>query len=255
MDEITKQLNLLGAKYATNYSKKFLVLPNLLKKYEPIKSQKWDHVWQKAPDSFGLMRFTYPINDLEDFYVLSNLNKDFIGLDILAPLLKKYDATAALFITSNVKSGQIDTEILEITADGIEQLNFTHRIEEELSEEKNYQKLMFTMYELLDEKYKGINKFSEQEQYRSRLVAIIKDARAWAKIREQLEFVGGVQEVEILKMNKDQVIFDLVYNIDPEYLSHNLKSDNFKIYEKDGTQYIGIIMEKSIDNIANMSAN
>jgi len=246
-DEITKQLNLLGAKYATNYTDKFLVLPNLQHKYEPIKNEDWDHVWQNAPDEFGLIRFTYPINDLEDFYVLSNLNKDIIALDVLDPVLKKYDASAALFITSNIKSGQIDTEILEITKNGIEQLNFTHRLDDKVSDEKNYRTLMLRLYELLDERYKGVNKFEEQEQYRSRLVVLTKDAKTWVKMREQLEFIGGVQEIDVLKMNRDQVIFDLVYNVNPEYLSQNLKGDNFHIYEEKGIQYLKLT-SKDVSN-------
>lgn len=248
-EEITKKLNLLGAKYATNYTGKFLVITNLTKKFQPIKSEAWDKIWENAPDEFGLVRFTYPINDLEDFYVLSNLNKDVISLQILAPLLKKYEATGAYFISSNIKSGQVDSEILEVTADGIEQLNFPYKMDDKLSDEDNYKHLMLTLYEYLDEKYKGVNKFAENETYRSRLVSLVPDAKSWAHIREQLEFVGGVQDVEIVKMNKSQVIFDLVYNVDPEYLSINLKSDNFRIFEEKGVQLIELVIPEESDNL------
>lgn len=243
-DEITKQLNFIGAKYAVKYSDKFLVIPNLMTKYQPIMSEEWDSVWENAPDDFGLLRFTYSINDLEDFYILSNLNKDTINIELLSPLFEKYDATAAILINANIKRETIEVEIVELKKTSVDQLKLSYEIDKEIGKKENYKKLMLTIFELLDERYKGIDKFKEPEQFRSRLIAKIKEAKDWSTIRENIEFVNGVQDVEIIKMNKDSVVFDLVYNVEPEFISQNLKKDGFKLYENKGIQFVEMDLQK-----------
>lgn len=246
-NEIKNILNRLGANYADKYGLKTLVIPILKShnRYTLWGSNDWNDAWGEMPLTLGLSNFAYAMGDLKDLDEVSPETVMKNQVTNYKTIMDRYEVDRILFIIADELHTVFDVKLRLLSFKDDITLTSLEDKTVEMDGKEIYKHLATDLLTKMDDYYKGLNIFDESNRvFRTRMVVPVESPKEWSIIRDKLFEIKSISNVEIIRTKNDFVEVNLIYNIEPIKMTKILAENNFKVFDKDGTQRLKYIKSK-----------
>jgi hypothetical protein len=221
--EVQRVLRQSGVPYTETQAKPVLVIPVVNGKYEP--AGPWAKAWMTPAAAQGLVPVILPVGDAEDRPILTRANLAQSDWAALAPLAKRYDVPLVVIAMATPDGNA--AQLIEISAMGkqTESLAFARSTFPATAEAAALK---------IAEAWK--NRAAVDYSTRGRLTVDVAfdSLDEWTRIRNDLEAVRSITDVEVLGLSTREARIQLAYYGKPEQLRDTLNQQSLNLRPEGG---------------------
>jgi Uncharacterized protein conserved in bacteria (DUF2066) len=243
-DAIRQYLRDAGVPYSETVSKPLLVIPVF--EHEGVRSlwdgsNPWRTAWAARERSFGLMRIILPLGDLADSIVM-DVDRALTGdTGAIAALTQRYGLTDAMVAYAGLQGDQavdeprVQVTLLRLRPDGRETLTEVYAGGSFADVPGVMNQVVDFIANRLEEEWKQATLLRPESGSTLDVTVPLANIDEWLAVRERLESMAELRQVEVLALNRGGARVVLHYFGDPTRLKVALAQRDLELAERGGS--------------------
>ena len=186
--------------------------------------------WNEQKNSYDLLDYLLPSEDIEDLIELQKMSKDIETYDF-SNLINKYDITDSIILIINKEGSNIRT-LSKINLNNSLKLENKNYSKVDILNNNDFSNIVKSLKQIYEDQWKKNNEINTSIKLPITISINSKKTKKIIELEKALDSMDLVAGFNILNFNSESIQYKITYNSTPNIFLNNMKKNNLELEMK-----------------------
>ena len=186
--------------------------------------------WNEQKNSYDLLDYLLPSEDIEDLIELQKMSKDIETYDF-SNLINKYDITDSIILIINKESSNIRT-LSKINLNNSLKLENKNYSKVDILNNNDFFNIVKSLKQIYEDQWKKNNEINTSIKLPITISINSKKTKKIIELERALDSIDQVASFNILNFNSESIQYKIIYNSTPNIFLNDMKKNNLELEMK-----------------------
>jgi hypothetical protein len=186
--------------------------------------------WNEQKNSYDLLDYLLPSQDIEDLIELQKMSKDIETYDF-SNLINKYDITDSIILIINKEGSNLRT-LSKINLNNILKLENKNYSKVDILNNNDFSNIVKSLKQIYEDQWKKINEINTSIKLPITISIDSKKTKKIIELERALDSINLVSSFNILNFNSESVQYKIIYNGTPNIFLNDMKKRSLELEMK-----------------------
>ena len=186
--------------------------------------------WNEQKNSYDLLDYLLPSEDIEDLIELQKMSKDIETYDF-SNLINKYDITDSIILIINKEGSNIRT-LSKINLNNSLKLENKNYSKVDILNNNDFSNIVKSLKQIYEDQWKKNNEINTSIKLPITISINSKKTKKIIELERALDSIDLVSDFNILNFNSESIQYKITYNGTPNIFLNDMKKNNLELEMK-----------------------
>jgi len=186
--------------------------------------------WNEQKNSYDLLDYLLPSEDIEDLIELQKMSKDIETYDF-SNLINKYDITDSIILIINKEGSNIRT-LSKINLNNSLKLENKNYSKVDILNNNDFSNIVKSLKQIYEDQWKKNNEINTSIKLPITISINSKKTKKIIELEKTLDSMDLVASFNIVNFNSESIQYKITYNSTPNIFLNNMKKNNLELEMK-----------------------
>ncbi|MDB9930842.1 hypothetical protein OAD03_03315 [Candidatus Pelagibacter sp.] len=186
--------------------------------------------WNEQKNSYDLLDYLLPSEDIEDLIELQKMSKDIETYDF-SNLINKYDITDSIILIINKEGNNIRT-LSKINLNNSLKLENKNFSKVDILNNNDFSNIVKSLKQIYEDQWKKNNEINTSIKFPITISISSKKTKKIIELERVLDSIDHVAGFNILNFNSESIKYKITYNGTPNIFLNNMRKNNLELEMK-----------------------